>query len=291
MPMIVDPAAPHISPPARVVSPDGWLAATVDSTWAGVTLAVDYTAGTPLAAAATVQQVRILRTAAGAPPVPVRSADPAWAVGGVGRAYDHEAPLGAAVIYTATPIYANGTTGPTSALAVTVPPPDAPTDVWLKSLEAPGLSVRVTVVTWPTLTWGARSESVTAAGSPYPTVAQDVYGAASSDIAVDAAGAAIGQLRALLTTGGVLLMQTRPEYYRPDQYVVLGDITEDLDGAPDEGRTFTAALTEVDRPDTTGQPLRVPGWSWDILADQYATWDAVAASYSSWASLSTNGVG
>jgi hypothetical protein len=103
MPMIVDPLAPHVTPPEVVTSPDEWLRASIDTTWAGVVLGVDYTAGTPLADVADVMHVRIVRTDPGAAaPVPVRSADTAWAVEGVGAAYDHEAPLGVGVVYTAT---------------------------------------------------------------------------------------------------------------------------------------------------------------------------------------------
>ncbi|RIH58469.1 hypothetical protein D3C59_34900 [Streptomyces sp. SHP22-7] len=51
-------------------------------------------------------------------PGPVR--DLAWAVGGVGQAYDHEAPLGVPVVYTATPQYQDGTWGAPTALGITV---------------------------------------------------------------------------------------------------------------------------------------------------------------------------
>ena len=45
MPMIVDLSAPQIVQPDRILSPDGYLAATVDDLWAGVVLAYD--AATP----------------------------------------------------------------------------------------------------------------------------------------------------------------------------------------------------------------------------------------------------
>ncbi|MFF9568506.1 hypothetical protein [Streptomyces sp. NPDC014685] len=226
----------------------------------------------------------------GGAPVPVRSADPAWAIGGVGTAYDHEAPLGVPVIYTATPIYTDGSTGPASSLAVTVPAPGpGPGDVWIKSVDEPGLSARVTVTAWPELTWGARIDSAAVQGSAYPVASQDVYGAPASTITIDAEGSQIEVLKRLLTTPGVRLVQTRPDYHRPDQYVLLGDVQQSLDSTPTESRSYQAALTQVDRPDTADQPLRIPGWSWDAVAERFATWDAVAASYSSWASLATNG--
>jgi hypothetical protein len=292
MPLIVDPNAPLIQPPERVTSPDGYLAAIIDEPWAGVVLSYNGTTPPALADVSAVRKVRIVRQDPGtAAPVPVRSADPAWAIGGVGTAYDHEAPLGVAVIYTAEPVYEDGSTGPESALAVTMPVPDrGPRDVWIKSLDEPGLSARVTVTSWPDLTWAARIDQAAVQGSTYPVTSQDVYGAPSSEIVIDAERDQIPALEALLATPGVRLIQTRPDYYRADQYVLLGDVKQGVNSTPDQSRTYSASVVQVDRPDTAGQPLRMPGWSWDEVANRFATWDAVAASYSSWATLSTNGV-
>ncbi|WP_326764349.1 hypothetical protein OG978_06945 [Streptomyces sp. NBC_01591] len=127
-------------------------------------------------------------------------------------------------------------------------------------------------------------------GSAYPVASQDVYAAAESSIVIDAEGSQIEALERLLVTPGVRLIQTRPDYHRPDQYVLLNDVQQVMDSIPTQSRSYQAALTQVDRPDTAGQPMRIPGWSWDILAERFATWDSVAASYSSWASLSTNGI-
>ncbi|MGW2090369.1 hypothetical protein [Streptomyces sp. NPDC001880] len=292
MPMIVDPDAPLITPPERVTSPDGYFAAVMDEPWAGVVLSYNGTTPPALPDASAVRKVRIVRQDPGATsPVPVRSADPAWAIGGVGTAYDHEAPLGVAVVYTATPVYEDGSTGPASSLAVTAPAPTSwSRDVWIKSLDEPGLSALVTVRSWPDLTWSARIDSAAVEGSAYPVASQDVYAAAESSIVIDAEGPQIEALERLLVTPGVRLIQTRPDYHRPDQYVLLSDVQQVMDSIPTQSRSYQAALTQVDRPDTTGQPMRIPGWSWDLLAERFATWDSVAASYSSWASLSTNGI-
>ncbi|MZF56951.1 hypothetical protein GTX53_24485 [Streptomyces sp. SID5594] len=260
--------------------------------WEGAAHASPSVRVTALPGAAAVRHVRVVRQDPGArAPVPVRSADPAWAIGGVGAAYDHEAPLGVAVIYTATPVYVDGTTGPTSALAVTVPaPPPGPGDVWIKSVDDPGLSVRATVTSWPELSWEARLDSAAVQGSPYPTASQDVYTAAASTITIDAEGDQIEALVQLLTTPGVRLIQTRPDYHRPDQYVLLSGVQQAIDTIPTEARSYQAALTQVGRPATAGQPMRMPGWSYDHLPVRFATSDAVVGSYSSWASLSTDGV-
>lgn len=291
MPMIVDPDAPPVTPPATVSSPDGWLTAAVDTAWAGVVLAVDYTAGTtPLPGAVNVRRFLITRQDPGAAAaVPVRGTDLGWAVGGVGEGYDHEAPLGVGVTYTARPQYADGTWGPASSLGVLVPAPDPVADVWIKSLDEPGTSARVTVTAWPQLSWEARIDQATIEGSPYPATSQDVYSAAASDITLDAEGAAIETVRTLLTTPGVRLIQTRPGYYRPDMFVLFSGPAEAVDTTPDGARTFTASVVQVARPDTAGQRMRIPGWSYDALASQFATYDAVTASYATYQSLALHG--
>ncbi|MFT2014586.1 hypothetical protein ACMA1D_01875 [Streptomyces sp. 796.1] len=290
MPLIVDPLAPPVVPPTPAVSPDGWLTAVVDPVYAGVVLGVDYTAGTPLAGAADVRKIRITRLDPGAAGgAPVRSADSAWAVGGVGVAYDHEAPLGVAVAFSVTPTFADGSTGPASSVSVTVPAPTAPADVWIKSIDTPDLAARVTVTAWPSLAWAARIDQADIAGSAFPVTSQDVYSAAASDITIDADGPAIEVIRRLLTTPGVRLIQTVAGYHRPDMYVLLSDPAEGIDTTPDGARTFTAGVVQVARPSTAGQPLRMPGWSFDVVAGQYATFDAVAAAFSTFAALATNG--
>ncbi|MGW4300433.1 hypothetical protein ACWEHT_11710 [Streptomyces sp. NPDC004646] len=291
MPMIVDPNAPPVEPPTVVFSPDGWLRAAADTAWAGVVLAVDYTLGTPLPQAADVRKIRITRQDPGAgASLPVRGADLAWAVEGVGQAYDHELPLGVGVTYTCRPQYADGTWGPESTLGIEVPAPDPVADVWIKSLDEPGLSARVTVTSWPQLSWESRIDQAAVAGSAFPVASQDVYGAASSDIALDADGAAILTVRRLLTEPGVRLLQTRPGYHRPDMFVLFASPAEALDAGPDGSRTFTASVVQVGRPDTQGQRMRMPGWSYDALASQFATYDAVAASYPTYQSLAVRGL-
>lgn len=296
MPMIVDPSAPHVTPPARIASPDGWFAAIVDEQWAGVVLSVNCTAGsTPLDDAVDVRQVRITRTDPGAAgPVPVRSGDAAWAIEGVGTAYDGEAPLGVPVIYTATAVYEDGSTGPSSSLSVTVPAPQpgADDDLWLKSLDEPALSARVMLVDWPGPTAAGRQDAVDVAGSPYRALSFDTHGAEVVQVTVDVPPERVDQVRALLRSG-VLLAQVRPEYLTPDSFFVPADIagpTPTGKLGSSEGYRFQFTIEPIARPDTAGQPMRMPAWSWDTVADQFATWDAVAASYSSWASLSTNGI-
>ncbi|MFI7240113.1 hypothetical protein [Streptomyces cyaneofuscatus] len=292
MPMIVDPGAPLVEPPARVTSPDGYLAAVVDEQWAGVVLSYD---ASDLGDADDIRKVRIVRQDPGGVAVPVRSADLAWALGGVGTAYDHEAPVGEAVVYTATPVYADGSTGPTSSLAVTVPAPTPGEvrDVWLKSLDNPSLSLRAVIVGRPEATAAGRQDVADIPGSPYRVVAYDEHAAEAYTLTIDVPPQAVEQVRELLRSG-VLLLQTRPGYVTmPDAFHVPADITGPISTGrlgSSGGYQFSWAVEPVARPDTADAPLRIPGWSWDHVAQQFATWDAVAAAFTSWASLSTNGV-
>ncbi|MEV5911059.1 hypothetical protein AB0M00_19425 [Streptomyces chartreusis] len=241
-----------------------------------------------------VRKVRIVRQDPGAEPVPVRSGDAAWAIEGVGTAYDAEAPLGVSVVYTATPIYADGSTGTSSSLAVTVPAPEPgeDRDLWVKSLDEPGLSLRVMVVDWSGASSTARQDTADIAGSPYKAVAYDEHAAEAVQVVVDVPPEDVDRMRELLRSG-VLLAQARPGYYFPDAFHVPGDITGPTPTGKlgsSEGYRFGWTIEPTERPSTIEQPMRLPAWSWDTLAEQFGTWDAVAASYSTWASLSTNGV-
>ena len=294
MPMIVDPSAPQITPPTTLTSPDGWLTAVVDEPWAGVYLAVDYRdGGTPLSGAAQVRKVRITRQDPGATTAAgVRSGDLAWALEGVGQAYDHEAPLGVAVVYSAQPQYADGTWGPTSSLGLVVPAPlPAQTkDLWLKSLDEPGLSMRVMLGPAQGTTSTARQETAARSGTPYMAVAYDTASAPSETVTVDVLAEDIEQFRTLIRSG-VLLAQVRPGYQKPDRFFVPADVTEQPTGklGSTGGYTVTFDIVPIERPSAAGQPMRAPAWSYDALAAAFGTYDAVTASYANYAALATNG--
>jgi hypothetical protein len=263
--------------------------------WEGAPHASSSIRVTAVPDAAEVLQVRMIRTDPGATePVPVRSGDPAWAVEGVGTAYDHEMPLGVPVVYTATPIYQDGSTGPSSALSVTVPAPEPgeDRDLWVKSIDEPGLSMRVMLVDWPGPTATGRQETLDVDGSPYRAVAYDVHGAETIPIVVDVPPEDVDRMRELLRSG-VLLAQTRPGYYFPDAFHVPADITGPTPTGKlgsSEGYRFGWTIEPFERPDPAGQPMMLPGWSYDRMAEQFGTYDAVAGSYSSYAALSTDGV-
>lgn len=294
MPMIVDPSAPLVTPPTTVVSPEGWLTAVIDATWAGVYLAVDYTAGdTPLADAEDVRKVLLTRQDPGASAAaPVRSGNLAWAVEGVGQAYDHEAPLGVAVAYTARPLYADGTWGDETSLAVVVPAPDPARiqDLWIKSLETPGLSMRVMYGADQGTSSEARQDIAPRSGTPYTAVAYDTAAAPAESVQIDVLAANIVRFRELIRSG-ILLVQNRPGYDKPDRFFVPGTVTEKATGklGSTGGYTVTFDIVPIERPDTVGQPMSAPGWSYDALAAAFATYDAVTSSYATYAALATDG--
>lgn len=275
MGIVIDPSAPVPTPPAEATSPDGILTVRRDDTWAGVYLIADYSDADPVP-----QKVRFVRVADGTE-VRVRGGDAAWAPGGIAVGYDHEPELGASSSWYAYPIAADGTVGDRSdGVGMTLPEPDQPRDVWLKSVSAPGLSLRVIVTAWPTLEYTERQQRYDVLGASAPVLSVDEWALASGQMTLlTETLEERTQLLTLLTSTSVLLAQTRQTYGRPDAYWVPGKISEEMIGpAGDPGRQWIVDMTQVDRPPTVDTPLRIPGRSytdsaglWPTYADRTAT--------------------
>jgi hypothetical protein len=259
--IVIDPTAPPPVPPVEVTSPDGILTARRDDTWAGVVLTADYTDADPVPG-----RVRLVHAGPDGIEVPVRSGDLAWAPGGLAVAYDHEAPLGAPVTWYAYPVAADGTLGARSqGAALTIPEPgDSVRDVWLKSLTDPAASLRVLVLSWPVLEYGARQQRLDILGAASPVISVDAWALGSGEASIlTETLAERAALLGLLKSGSVLLAQTRGAYGRPDAYLVPGTVSEQMAGdATDPGRIWTVSLTAVDRPPTLDAGLRIPGRSY-----------------------------
>jgi hypothetical protein len=269
VPIIIDPGVGPPDPPVEVVSPDGILTARRDDPWAGVLLIANY------AADPTVAQVRFIRVGADGEETPVRGGDVSWAPGGVAVAYDHEAPLGVSSSWYADPIGWGGTVGDRSdGAALTPPEPSVPKDVWLKSLTDPALSMKVVVLSWPTLTYGERQQRYDVLGSSSPVMRVDAWSLATSSVTLETSTLEERtQLLELLQSGTTLLAQTRLDYGRPDTYWVPGSISESLPGpAYDPHRTWEVPVTAVDRPATVGTPTRIPGRSYDDSGESWPTY-------------------
>lgn len=287
MPMIVDPDAPPIEVPTEVTSVDGHLTAVIDEPYAGVLLICDRSGDLTVIPHWTVERVnpdgsRHL----------VRSGDPVWSPGGYGLAYDHEAPLGVAVLYVATPLGVDGQpVADASEVAVTIPVPAFPKDVWIKSTDRPGASLRVHVEDWPELSTEARNQLVTIPGDRYPVATLDVYDASTSSMTLfTETSVEATALRDLLEAPDVLLVSTTPEHNRPDEFVVTGTLSEAIIGPGDPARRWTVPLQPVARPSTADQTMRMPGWSADELLERFATLAAVEASYPTNAAAATDGL-
>lgn len=287
MSIIIDPDDDPPEPPVEVVSPDGILTVRRDDTWAGALLIADFSALTP-----DPMQVRFTRVSADGVEVPVRSGNNAWAPAGIAVAYDHEAPLGQSSTWYAYPIDWDGEVGDRSdGAAVTPPAPTPVKDVWLKALGDPSLSMRVKVMAWPEIQYGERQQRFEVLGASPPVMRIDAWSLPTSTVTLetDTLEERLAFL-ALLTSGTPLLAQTRLANGRPDTYWVPGQIGEAMPGiSTDPHRTWTVAVTAVDRPSTIGAPLRIPDRSYDNSAVTWPTYADRTATGQTYADVTTGG--
>lgn len=261
MPIIADPTAPAPPLPTKVTGSDGVLTAYLDEPNAGVLLVADFSGASQVPA-----RVRFYRDDG----VLVRSGDWAWAPGGIAVAYDHEMSLSG----SGHSWYAHPDVGADcQRVTLTVPAPSDLSTVWLKGLDSPGLSMQVVVSTWPRLHFAGRLSVSPVLGSAFPAfpaITQDLRQAPTSQMQVWTTTFGDSDALRLLVSSGVLLLQPNAKTGRRDQYVAIGDVDADLVGLPQGERLlWTLPLTEVERPATTGQRLRVPDRSY---ADRLATW-------------------
>lgn len=222
--------------------------------------------------------VRFIRTNPDGSQVAVRSGDVALAPGRIAVAYDHEAPLGVGVGWHAVPVLGGVEGEPSDGVTLSVPAPEWPLDLWLKSLEDPGLSLRVQVEEWAELATSAQASTVQALDGKYPQVNFRTRTATTSTITVITEDlVTLEQMRALIDSG-LLLVQTRAEYGRPDQFVLPGGVSEVMTAkAYHPTRRWQLELTEVQRPSTTGQRLRVIGRSYQDRLEAFPTYSDVPA--------------
>lgn len=268
MPIVLDPNVANPGTGVSATSSDGVLTVYLDVQYAGVVLAADFSA-----LSTKPSMVRFYRNG-----VTVRSGDPAWSPGGYGRAYDHEAPLGVASSWTVVPIFADGTTGTASTPAAITIPFDISDkrSVWLKSIDNPGLSMRLLpVLPLPTFTRAANVLLQRVPGSAYPLGTIDARSARTAEYHFLTTGEDERDDLELLLDSGVLLLQHSASHHTRDIYCVAGDTTEDPAGAgmEDADREWVVPITEVRRPPTIDSPLYIPGRSYDeqlLVAPTYA---------------------
>lgn len=273
MPVIVNVGALTPPPPVTAVTLDGRLRATSDPTGGGVLLQADYSA-----APTRPYKVRFSRNG-----VPVRSGYDAWAPGGYSLAYDLEAPLGAVSAWTATPLYLDPATGlltegaPTDAVALVLPDLSEAQDFWIKSIDDPSLSRRLTGE-GPDPEFGltGRNGLADIPGSPLLAGSWDVSTVAARTLRfLTASRTERDELLALLGAGPVLVQSLRL-YGIDDFYALPGDVNEAYHvGAFSAARIVTVTLVPVSRPSALGAPLYVPGRSYADVSAAFADYDTL----------------
>jgi hypothetical protein len=205
----------------------------------------------------------------------VRGADPAWVVGGIASAYEHEAALGSISSWFVVPELEDGTLlPPTAVVPKSIPDPGggaSDPSTWIKSLESPSSSVHVMIDSWPQFDYNTDAEATRIEGRKNKFVAFDVLsGVETTGSFRTMSRQDADAFMRLVETGGTLLFQTATKYYRPSFYAVVSSVSR-VDQAHywQDQITWTVELTEVDRPGTKGSLPSTPGYT---FAERYSTY-------------------
>lgn len=205
----------------------------------------------------------------------VRSGDPAEAPGGKAVAYDHEAGWGRTSLWSAVPIFRDGSEGePSMPVAATLPEDLAVLDdLWIKSVAEPSLSLRATVIDpLPQMSLGGRQSFSSVPGDGLPVATWDVHSGYEFALRVLTETAQQRAAMEALLDSGTLLLQTTTAVDLEDLFVVPGDVSWAwVNDSRDPSRVWTIAATRVGRPGTVQAPLRIPGRTCDDVIDTYAS--------------------
>lgn len=282
MPIVVDPSIGNPTPPTSATSSDGKLTAYLDSAHAGVLLKGDFSTLSTKPV-----KIRFYRGT-----TLVRSGDAAWSPGGIGVAYDHEAPLGTSCAWTAVPIFADGTTG-TSSTAATLTTSAMADDVdcWVKPIADPGKAVAFSVHTDQIeISWSARTQSYAVPGRRLPIGTYDKRTPNAPSITLRTKTKADkDNLNKALDLGPVLVQLRNTAssevaaYGIDDFYAIPGDSTERYFlGMFSQLRDIPSTFLPCDRPPTLDAPLIIPGTSWDEQFALAPTWNARLSTWATW---------
>lgn len=282
MPIVVNPG--FVWPPETepVTSPDGHITAIVDPSHAGVLLRANFDDSVPdTPARGTVAKVRFERQDGSV----VRSGNPAWAPGGYAHAYDHEASLGGGTLWRAVPIHFDGTEGtPSDYVGAVIP---ALTDgwAWLKPVADPDKAMMLKVEP-PNLSYDGRVETTSITGAPRPAATWDVLEGFTTQLRSLIREKDVEEKLMALLDEGPVLAQFPACAGLPDFYFIRGKL--DLEHVHWDGypwRRYQWDVIQVDRPDTTDSPLRIPGLSYDTVVRDWTTYDQLAATVTSYNKL------
>lgn len=215
----------------------------------------------------------------------VRSGNPAWAPGGYAHAYDHEATLGGGTLWRAVPIRFDGTEGEPSEYVGAVIPALTDGWAWLKPVTDPDKAMLLKVEP-PDLSYDGRVDTTSIAGAPRPAATWDVLEGFTTQLRSLVREKDVEeQLMALLDEGPVLA-QFPACAGLPDFYFIRGKL--DLEHVHWDGwpwRRYQWDVIQIDCPDTTDSPLRIPGLSYDTVARDWTTYDQLAATVESYNKL------
>jgi hypothetical protein len=248
------------------------LTATADSTWAGVRLYVD------LVSVATALYVTVTRTDPDGTQSTVRSGDLTPIPGGTTLAFDFEAPLGAAVTYSAQGYVSAGVTAGSPVTAGVTVPTTAAMNAWVKSLDAPVLSKSLPVtVNGP---WARKRvlQEMKALGRPNKVVHSFGLTGREGDLEVAVFTAADVAAVENLFEQDRLLIQFPPAALMADLFCQAGDLEPVAVGPrATNAQKWRTHVIETDRPPTAGSTLLYPGSSYTTGAATWASYTAVAA--------------
>lgn len=194
----------------------------------------------------------------------VRGLDNAVAPGGIGKGYDHEAPLGSAVVYSASLSNGYGTLSSLTASATITAPTGS---IWLKHLRTPAISVSAVVRDLPTIENDIPTGILSVLGARFPAAQGDAEKGDTGTISILTDTAAKRQaLSALLTAGGAgpYLMQMPSAWDEPDRYVMILNRSRARLTRPgaDPYRITSLPFVQVARPATAGSRVAIPGKSY-----------------------------
>lgn len=254
--------------------------------WTGApneSISEEYTPATPFIPGkpGTVAKVRFERQDGSV----VRSGNPAWAPGGYAHAYDHEATLGGGTLWRAVPIRFDGTEGTPSEYVGAVIPALSDGWAWLKPVADPDKAMLLKVEP-PDLSYDGRVDTTSIAGAPRPAATWDVLEGFTTQLRSLVREKNVEeQLMALLDEGPVLA-QFPACAGLPDFYFIRGKL--DLEHVHWDGwpwRRYQWDVIQIDRPDTTDSPLRIPGLSYDTVARDWTTYDQLKSTVESYNKL------
>ena len=273
MPIIVNEAVVNPPDPTEEESDDGVLHVWTDPAYGGIKIRSRFGV-----IGLDPDHVVIIRV----DDTPVRGADPAQAIGGVSHGYDHEAPLGAPATYKAFAYDKDDNLiGQSGTVAIMIPEPTGFYDLWVKSINDPGLSLLMSArIEAPEIGTTARLGLTAAQGARYVGGSYDRRLPTPFDLTIRLP--TIGQRRQFyaLIDSGELFVQLRNAYGEPDFYALAGDASHRVFlTMNDPRRDVSITLNPIDRPPTVDSSEMIPSYS---IADSRRAAPTIAQARALW---------